>query len=185
MYRLGFPNDEVRYGFLKNLLPAYTAVPFSETGKSIWQFVEDVRKENVNGFMERMQSLIAGISYDNFSSKELKLREQNYQTAVYLIFKLMGQFVQTEVHCATGRSDCVVKTADTIYLFEFKLSGTGSAEDALVQIKENTYAAKYKMDGKKIMLIGTSFSEETKTIKDWKTEVLAAYVNPNAVRGNI
>ena len=172
MYRLGFPNDEVRYGFLKNLLPVYTAVPFGETGKSVWQFVEDVRKGNVNCFMERMQSLISGIPYDNFSSKELKLREQNYQTAVYLIFKLMGQFVQTEVHCATGRSDCVVCTADTIYLFEFKLSGTGSAEDALEQIKENAYAAKYKTDGKKIVLIGAGFEEATRTIQDWKVEQL-------------
>ena len=185
MYRLGFPNDEVRYGFLKNLLPAYTAVPFSETGKSVWQFVEDVRKGKVDAFMERMQSLIAGISYDNFSSKELKLREQNYQTAVYLIFALMGQFVQTEVHCSTGRSDCVVCTADTIYLFEFKLSGNGSAEDALEQIKENAYAAQYKTDGKKIVLIGSSFDEGVRTIQDWKTEVLEAYVNPNTVRGNI
>ena len=172
LYRLGFPNDEVRYGFFENLLPAYAAVPFGETGKSVWQFVEDVRKGNVNGFMERMQSLIAGISYDNFSNKELKLREQNYQTAVYLIFKLMGQFVQTEVHCSTGRADCAVYTADSIYLFEFKLSGSGSAEDALEQIKENAYAAQYKTSGKKIVLIGTSFSEETRTIKDWKTEIL-------------
>ena len=172
LYRLGFPNDEVRYGFLKNLLPAYTAVPFSETGKSVWQFVEDVRKGNVNGFMERMQSLIAGISYDNFSNKELKLREQNYQTAVYLIFKLMGQFVQTEVHCSMGRADCVVITIDTVYIFEFKLSGNGSAEDALEQIKENAYAANYKTDGKKIVLIGAGFEEATRTIRDWKVELL-------------
>ena len=172
LYRLGFPNDEVRYGFLKNLLPAYTAVPFSETGKSVWQFVEDVRKGNVNGFMEQMQSLIAGVSYDNFSNKELKLREQNYQTAVYLIFKLMGQFVQTEVHCSMGRADCVVITIDTVYIFEFKLSGNGSAEDALEQIKENAYAAKYKTDGKKIVLIGAGFEEATRTIRDWKVELL-------------
>lgn len=172
LYRLGFPNDEVRYGFLENLLPAYTAVPFGETGKSVWQFVEDVRKGNVNGFMERMQSLIAGVSYDNFSNKELKLREQNYQTAVYLIFKLMGQFVQTEVHCSMGRADCVVITIDTVYIFEFKLSGNGSAEDALEQIKENAYAAKYKTDGKKIVLIGAGFEEATRTIKNWKVEQL-------------
>ena len=172
LYRLGFPNDEVRYGFLKNLLPAYTAVPFGETGKSVWQFVEDVRKGNVNGFMERMQSLIAGVSYDNFSSKELKLREQNYQTAVYLIFKLMGQFVQTEVHCSMGRADCVVITVDTVYIFEFKLSGNGSAENAIAQIQKQNYAAKYKMSGKKIVLIGAEFEEATRTIQDWKTEVL-------------
>ena len=172
MYRLGFPNDEVRYGFLKNLLPAYTAVPFEDTGKSVWRFVEDIRKGKVDSFMERIQSIIAGISYDNFSKEKLKLREQNYQTAVYLIFKLMGQFVQTEVYCASGRADCVVITADAIYLFEFKLNGNGSAEDALNQIKKQSYAAQYKANRKKTVLIGCTFSEETRTIKDWKTEIL-------------
>jgi len=98
----------------------------------------------------------------------MKLREQNYQTAVYLVFALMGQFVQTEVHCSTGRADCVVKTTEIIYIFEFKLTGNSSAEDALNQIKEKEYAAKYLTDGKKIVLIGSSFDEKTRTIKDWK-----------------
>ena len=172
LYRLGFPNNEVRYGFLENLLPAYSDVPFGQTGVWVGRFVQNIRKGNVNGFMERMQSLIAGISYDNFSKENLKLREQNYQTAVYLIFKLMGQFVQTEEHCSAGRIDCVVYTADTIYLFEFKLTGNGSAEDALEQIKKNTYAAKYRTDGKNIVLIGSSFDEKKRTIKEWKTEQL-------------
>jgi len=167
LYKLGYPNNEVRYGFLHNLLPAYSDVPFGQTGVWVGRFIQDIRKGNVNDFMERMQSIIAGISYDNFSNAELKLREQNYQTAVYLIFKLMGQFVQTEVHCHTGRADCVVCTADTVYIFEFKLSGNGSAEDAIAQIQKQNYAAKYKMDGKKIVLIGASFDEDTRTIKDW------------------
>jgi len=170
MYRLGFPNDEVRYGFLENLVPAYSGLQFSQTGVSVWRFVQDIRKGNVDGFMERMQSIIAGIPYDNFSEANLKLREQNYQAAVYLIFKLMGQFVQTEVYCATGRVDCIVTTADAIYLFEFKLAGTGSAEEAIAQIKKKNYAAKYKVDGKRIVLIGSSFDEKKRTIKDWKVE---------------
>ena len=168
MYRLGFPNDEVRYGFLKNLLPAYSGLPFGDTGKSVWRFVEDIRKGNVDGFMERMQAIISSIPYDNFTEENLKLREQNYQTAVYLIFALMGQFVQTEVHSAMGRSDAVVTTADTVYLFEFKLTGNGTAEDAIAQIKEKNYAAPYQASGKKIVLIGSSFDEQKRTINDWK-----------------
>ncbi|MGP1432503.1 MAG: ATP-binding protein [Treponema sp.] len=170
MYRLGFPNNEVRYGFLKNLLPAYSGLPFVETGKSVWHFVEDIRAGNVEGVMERLKAIISGIAYDNFIAENLKLREQNYQTAVYLVFTLMGQFVQTEVHCSTGRADCIVTTADSIYIFEFKLSGNGSAEEALNQIKENSYAERYKVDSKKIVLIGSSFDEQTRTIRDWKTE---------------
>ncbi|MGP1595302.1 MAG: PD-(D/E)XK nuclease domain-containing protein, partial [Treponema sp.] len=95
------------------------------------------------------------------------LREQNYQAAVYLIFKLMGQFVQTEVHCSTGRADCVVSTADSIYIFEFKLSGNGTAEDALNQIKEKNYAAQYRASGKRIVLIGADFNEQARTISAW------------------
>ena len=172
MYRLGFPNDEVRYGFLKNLFPSYSSLRPDETGVSIWKFVEDIRAGNVDEFMERMQAIIAGVPYDNLPKDKLKLREQNYQTAVYLIFKLMGQFVQTEIHCLKGRADCIVHTKDSIYIFEFKLMSAGTAEDAIVQIKENGYAAQFKTSSKKIILIGSSFNEEERTIGEWKTEEL-------------
>ena len=66
----------------------------------------------------------------------------------------------------------MVYTVDSIYIFEFKLTGNGSAEDALNQIKEKGYAAKYQVDGKKIVLIGAGFDEKTRTIKDWKVELL-------------
>ena len=172
MYRLGFPNDEVRYSFLENLVPAYSSLRPDETGVSIWKFVEDIRAGNVDDFMERMQAIIAGVPYDNLPKDKLKLREQNYQTAVYLIFKLMGQFVQTEIHCLKGRADCIVHTKDSIYIFEFKLMSAGTAEDAIVQIKENGYAAQFKTSSKKIILIGSSFNEEERTIGEWKTEEL-------------
>ena len=172
LYRLCFPNDEVRYGFLQNLLPAYSDVPFGQTGVWVGRFVQDIRKGKVDEFMERMQAIISSIPYDDFPKDKLKLREQNYQTAVYLVFALMGQFVQTEVHCGTGRADAVVTTADSVYIFEFKLSGNGSAEDALTQIKKNNYAAQYKADGKKVVLIGAGFEEEKRTIKEWKVELL-------------
>ena len=170
LYRLGFPNNEVRYGFLHNLLPAYSDVPFGQTGVWIGRFIQDIREGKVDEFMERLKSIISGIAYDNFTEQNLKLREQNYQTAVYLVFALMGQFVQTEVHCAKGRADCVLKTADTVYIFEFKLSANGSAEEALNQIKTQEYAAPYKGSGQKIVLIGAGFDEEKRTIRDWKTE---------------
>ena len=172
MYRLGFPNDEVRYGFLENLLPSYSSLRSDETGVSVWEFVKDVRAGNVDSFMERMQAIIAGVPYDNLPGDKLKLREQNYQTAVYLIFKLMGQFVQGEIHCAKGRADCIVHTKDTIYIFEFKLMSVGSADDAIAQIKAKGYASQFKADGKKIILVGSSFDEAERTIGEWKVEEL-------------
>ena len=136
------------------------------------RFVQDIRKGDANSFMERMQAIISSIPYDDFPKDKLKLREQHYQIAVYLVFALIGQFVQTEVHSAKGRADCVVQTESSIYIFEFKLSGNGSAEDSVNQIKENGYAERYKADSKKSVLVGSSFDEQARTIKEWKTEVL-------------
>ncbi len=171
LYRLGFPNDEVRYGFLDNLLPAYTPIRTDKTGLSIWEFYEQIEAGDVDGFMQKMKGIISGIPYDNLTEKDLAVREQNYQTAVYLVFALMNQFVHTEVHCATGRADCVVEFQDKVYIFEFKLTSNETAENAVKQIKEKGYADKYSGSGKKIIAIGSSFDEEKRTIKDWKTEI--------------
>ena len=167
LYRLGFPNDEVRYGFLDNLLPAYTSIRTDKTGLSIWEFYEQIEAGDVDGFMQKMKGIISGIPYDNLTEKDLALREQNYQTAVYLVFALMNQFVHTEVHCATGRADCIVEFQDKVYIFEFKLTSNETAENAVKQIKEKNYADKYSGRGKKIIAIGSSFDEEKRTIKDW------------------
>ena len=70
-----------------------------------------------------------------------------------------------------SRADCVVVTPNSVYIFEFKLSGNGSAENALNQIKEKHYVEKYRMDGKKIVLIGAGFDEEKRTVKEWKVEL--------------
>ena len=167
LYRLGFPNDEVRYGFLDNLLPAYTSIRTDKTGLSIWEFYEQIEAGDVDGFMQKMKGIISGIPYDNLTEKDLALREQNYQTAVYLVFALMNQFVHTEVHCATGRADCIVEFQDKVYIFEFKLISNETAENAVKQIKEKGYKDKYSGSGKKIIAIGSSFDEEKRTIKDW------------------
>lgn len=170
LYRLGFPNDEVRYGFLYNLLPAYTAITSDKTGVSVMEFTKAVKEGDVDGFMEKLKGIISGIPYDSVTEKNLVLREQNYQAAVYLVFALMNEFVRTEVHCATGRIDCTVETPDKIYLFEFKLTSNGSAEDALQQIKDKKYADRYAGSGKMVIAIGASFDEEKRTIKEWVVE---------------
>uniref|UniRef100_UPI0030B8FE69 PD-(D/E)XK nuclease domain-containing protein n=1 Tax=Treponema pedis TaxID=409322 RepID=UPI0030B8FE69 len=112
LYRLGFPNDEVRYGFLYNLLPGYSNVLYSNAAFSVAQFYRDITSGRVEEFMQRLKSIMASIPYDNVkkeSGESLALREHNFQICVYLVFALMGQFVKTETHCAGGRSDCTVE----------------------------------------------------------------------------
>ncbi|UTC62014.1 ATP-binding protein [Treponema sp. OMZ 787] len=173
MYRLGFPNEEVRYGFLYNLLPEYSNISFIKTSFNVVQFTKDLKAGKVDGFMQRLKSIMASLPYDTVkkeSGESLALREHNFQVCVYLIFALMGQFVEVETPSSMGRTDCVVKTEKTIYIFEFKLKE--SAEAALKQIKEKNYAERYKADNKEIILIGVSFNPKEGTVGEWLSEKL-------------
>jgi len=169
VYRLGFPNKEVYYGFLKNLLQGY-AKHIKRPGTEIAKFLEEIRTGNVDAFMTRLKSIIGGIPYSN--KKKDEYREENGEVAVYLVFALMGEYIQTEVHTPGGRADAVVHTEDIIYVFEFKLEGTGIPEDALAQIEERGYANRYLAEGKKIVCIGVTFDPKTRNISDWRTVLL-------------
>ena len=163
IYTLGFPNDEVRYGFLNFLIPFYTPITDDKKNFYIGRFVQELRKGEIDAFMERFESFFADFPY------ELNDRtERHYQVVVYLIFKLMGQFTQAEVHSAKGRADAIVQTPDYVYVFEFKLDGT--AEEALRQINEKGYAEPFKSDNRKVLKVGVEFSAETRNVKRWLVE---------------
>ena len=170
VYRLGFPNDEVRYGFMKNLLDGFAPTLYG-AGVAASDFARDMLEGKVDEFMTRMRSILSGIPYSTVSSEEMvALRERDYQVSVYLIFSLMGQFVQTEVHNSVGRADCVVHTRDVIYVFEFKLWSKGTPQEALAQIKANGYDTPFRASGKRVVLIGVSFNEQKRTIGAWEAE---------------
>ena len=175
LYRLGYPNNEVKYGFIKNLLPSYTSLFIDDCRPLVARFYKDVRAGKVDEFMEAISNFLEGIPYSAESKEDVKWREQNYQIAVALLFQLMGFYIQTEVHSAKGRADCIVYAKDIIYVFEFKLWSTGTAEEALAQIQEQEYYKPLLLQGKRLVLIGTSFDEEKRNIKEWK----ALEVDPN------
>ncbi|MDR3267980.1 MAG: PD-(D/E)XK nuclease domain-containing protein, partial [Tannerella sp.] len=93
--------------------------------------------------------------------------ERHYQLVFYLLFKLMGQFVETEIKSARGRADAIVKTADAIYVFEFKMEANATAEDALKQIDAKGYLIPYMTDGRKLVKIGAEFSAEERGLSRW------------------
>jgi hypothetical protein len=158
-YTLGFPNEEVRYGFLKELLPYYT---YRTPGQVFfaYDFVDDLRAGNVDGFMGRMKAFFANIPYE-LNDKT----ERHYQVIFYLVFTLMGQYARAEVHSAKGRSDAVVETAEAVYVFEIKLNGT--AEEALKQAKERGYAAPYGADARRVVQVGVAFDKGERNIARW------------------
>jgi hypothetical protein len=82
----------------------------------------------------------------------------------------MGQYVETEVKSSKGRADIVVKTANDIFVFEFKMDDNGTAESALAQINSKGYSIPYIADHRRLVKVGVEFSIEEKGIKNWIIE---------------
>ena len=159
-YTLGFPNEEVKYGFLNFAAPFYTPVTSTDTSFYIGKFVHELETGEAEAFLNRLTCFFADFPY------ELNVKtERHYQVVFYLVFKLMGQFTQAEVRTATGRADAVVKTADYIYVFEFKLHGT--AEEALKQIDDKGYLLPYTIDGRRLVKVGAAFDAEKRNLGEW------------------
>jgi hypothetical protein len=169
-FTLGFPNEEVKYGFLNELLPQFTP-SFGTSSSSKFSakgFIKLLHAGDIENTMIMLRAYFATIEYDAIP-KALQI-EKFYQFVFWQLFTLMGQFVQSEVKSNKGRADAVVKTADTIYVFEFKMDDKATAEDALKQINSKDYAIPYTADHRKTVKIGVEFSQTEKGIKRWLIE---------------
>jgi hypothetical protein len=164
-YQLGFPNGEVKYGFLNNLYGYLFPATKSASGLSVLRFIKAVRAGEIDAFLTQLKAFFASIPHDLYFAKN----EAYYETIFYIVFTLLGQFTEAEVRSAAGRADAVVKTKDAIYVFEFKLDTAGTVEDALKQIDGKGYLIPYIADGRKLVKVGVVFDTEKRTIRDWGT----------------
>ena len=167
---LGFPNDEVRLGFLKALMPYYAMDDVVDNDSFLLRFVDALEEKDIEKALVQIRAFMSGIPYDTERQDEA-----HYKTIFFLTFKLCTPYVvRTEECSAAGRSDAVVETADAVYVFEFKLDSSATVDDALKQIDDKGYLIPYSVtmakDGnpKKLFKIGVTFDQEKRTIGEWK-----------------
>ena len=161
-YQLDYPNDEVRYGFLNSLAPTYLQDEESPNPLDIRSFGMDIEKGKTDSLRDRFTAFFARLPYPN----DENIVEQNFQNVVYIVFMLLGQYTQTEIHSAKGRADCTVETDDYVYVFEFKRDST--ADEAIKQIEEMGYAKPYAADARKLIKIGVNFDSKERNLDGWK-----------------
>lgn len=160
---LGYPNKEVKYGFLRSLAPVYMNED-SGAALQIKMFAKDVQNADIDSLQNRFRQLFARLPY---GAKE-DYEERDFQNVIYIVFLLLGEYVHTEVHLSTGRADCVVETKNYIYLFEFKRDK--SADEALSQMNEKKYYDLYAADERKLFRIGVNFDSKQRNITEWKVQ---------------
>ena len=157
-YWLKFPNLEIENSFLDYLAGVYVGQDKDVSFNYAFAAGEALYEHDVPKFMKALKSFFIDIPYDMTDRQN----EQMWQTIVYVVLRSIGINVNGEVKTHDGRIDLVVDLPNDVYILEMKLDRP--AAEAMEQIKGKDYAGKYALSGKRITLIGISFSAEKRTI---------------------
>lgn len=160
-YTLDFPNLEVKSGLMESLLPFYVNGKNIAGMNIVGLMYEAIYNQKIDDALSYLKTFLSTIPYcDNTDY------EGHYQQMLYVIFSLFGYYVDVEVRTPSGRVDLVMRTKTNIYVIELKLSGT--AEEALNQIKLKNYPERFVMCGLPIVKVGIGFDMKKHTLKEWK-----------------
>ncbi len=166
LYRLGYPNQEVKNSFLNFLYNKLVNLPNKGLQAQYKKLHLYLRQEQLDLFIETINAILAAIPYEHICGQD----EHYYHTVFYLMLSASGVLVQTEPLTSIGRIDMEVYFPNKIYIVELKCNQ--SAEQAIAQIKEKKYFEKHLHSGKKIILLGINFSTAERRIKDWRIETI-------------
>ena len=168
-YTLAIPNREVMIGYTEGLLPEYAGLESGYVkGGFALKFWRALKAHDADLAMREMQTFLAGVPYVEGFKKKLEsvaVAEGFYEYTMYLIFTMLNFYVHTQVKVAGGRADMVVWMPDTTYVFELKVNGT--AQQALAQIDQNSYAIPYQAEGRRVVKVGVKFNADTRVPEDW------------------
>lgn len=165
-YKLDFPNDEVKGGFITVVANNYLR---SHEDVSSWtdEVVDALYDGDVGKFRDLLSSFLASIPYSARRHENEREKERYFQYTIYLLMRMVSCYtVYHEKETSQGRADCVVETPDFVYIFEYKLDRP--AAEALQQIDDMGYAREYAVDKRKVYKIACCLSSKTGTVSEFE-----------------
>ena len=170
-YTLSIPNNEVRTGLMKNILPMLSSTSEANNSSYASRFISQLYNRQYDEAMQTLRAFLASIPYLQQGKdllQDLSRFESLYQTYLYIFFCGMGLQVHVEVMMARGRVDMVMWMGERIFIFEFKMSA--SAESALAQIDGRQYIEPWKTGKIQIVKCGARFDAAERTVTQWRFE---------------
>ena len=162
LYVLDIPNEEIRVGLYKSLLPNYLNIGQTQSLVTIAQMSVLIKRGDMDAALRLLQTFLETVPYcDNTRY------EGHWQQMMYIVFALLTHYrISVEQRTAKGRTDITLETADHIYIMELKFDKT--AKEALAQINNNCYADHYALSGKKVIKVGLNFDvKEERNLTEW------------------
>ena len=170
LYRLGYPNREVRQSLNEHLLRHLVQDAEGQTENSV-RLANLLETGDCAGLKELFHAFFASVPYEWHAGRpgrrtrnDIARYEGYYASVFYSYFAALGYEIVVEESSSHGRLDMAVHTGGHVYLFEFKVMELAPPGSALKQLQERGYADKYRGQGEPIHLIGVEFSRETRNV---------------------
>ena len=163
LFRLGYPNREVRQSLNEQLLGQLVQDTTGQTANRI-RLYRLLERNDFDGMKELFQAFFASIPYQWYTNNHIADYEGYYASVFYSYFAALGYEITVEDSTSHGRLDMAVRTGGQVYLFEFKVVEMEPEGTALAQLQSRNYAAKYRHLGAPIHLIGVEFSRQSRNV---------------------
>ena len=163
LYRLGYPNREVRQSLNEQLLRHLVQDTARQTANSM-RLARLLEAHDWAGLRELFHAFFAGIPYQWYTNNVIADYEGFYASVFYSYFAALGYEIAVEESSSHGRLDMAVRAHGHVYLFEFKVAELSPPGSALRQLQERRYADKYRDRDEPIHLVGVEFSRETRNV---------------------
>ena len=163
LYRLGYPNREVRQSLNEHLLRHLVQDAERQMANSM-RLARLLETGDCEGLRDLFHAFFASIPYEWHTNNDIARYEGYYASVFYSYFAALGYEIAVEESSSHGRLDMAVRTGGHVYLFEFKVAELVPPGSALAQLQERNYAAKYRGYGEPIHLIGVELSRETRNV---------------------
>ena len=169
LYRLGYPNREVRQSINRSLLSYLVKDATRQTANSrrLYRLLE---ANDFAGLETLFHAFFASIPYDWYRNNDIARYEGYYASVFYSYFAGLGLDVRVEDSSNHGRLDMAVLFNGCVYLFEFKVVELASAGAAMAQLQERRYADKYRGLGQPIYLVAVEFSKDERNLTAFAVE---------------
>ena len=168
LFRLGYPNREVRQGLNESLLNALAPNWRSAGGAGALRRLLAV--QDWAGVETLFRRLLAGIPHDWHRRNDIARYEGYWSSVFYAWFQSSLDGMAVEDATSRGRLDMAVRLEENVCLFEFKVAERSEPGAALAQLQARRYADKYRAPGRTVHLIGVEISAEKRDITAFDVE---------------
>ena len=166
VYILDTPNNEVKRAFNLHIISALTEKDDVRAGRMRNDINRALQAGDLRKMLDVLRGFFASIPYNLYID-----REAYYHSIFYALTSALGFNTSVEIPVSKGRVDAILELDDKVYVIEFKYKKyppeasdeakrtlyESALDEAMAQINEKDYAAKYAGSGKTIYKAAFAF----------------------------